>query len=56
MIKIFKNSFKSYKISAFIFCFFSSVIPHKLSTEASFREHNFGLLRQKNINNISYES
>ena len=52
----FKKSFKSCKISNFNFCFLGSVILHKLSTTASPDQHNFGLKRHRNINNISYES
>ena len=52
----FQNSFKSCKISIFNFCFLGSVILHKLSTTAASDQHNFGLKRHRNINNISYES
>ena len=52
----FQNSFKSCKISNFNFCFLGSVILHKLSTTASCDQHNFGLKKLRNINNISYET
>ena len=52
----FQNSFKSCKISTFNFCFLGSVILHILSTTASSDQHNFGLKRHRNINNISNES
>ena len=40
------------KLLTFNFCFLSSVILHKLSTTASSDQHNFGLIRHRNINNI----
>ena len=43
-------------ISTFNFCFLGSVILHQLSTTASSDQHNFGLKRHKNINDILYES
>ena len=51
-----KNSFKSCKISTFNFCFLGSVILHKLGTADSSDQGNFGLIRQRNINNILNES
>ena len=51
-----QNSFKSCKISTFNFRFLSSMNLHKLRTPASSDQYNFGLIRQGNINNISYES
>ena len=54
--KSFKNSFQSCKISTFNFRFLGSVILHKLSTTACSEEHNFGLVRHRHTNNISYES
>ena len=51
-----KNSFKSRKISTLNFRFVGSVILHKLSTTACSEEHNFGLVKHRHINNISYES
>ena len=52
----FQNSFKSYRISTFNFRFLGSVILHKLSTTACSEEHNFGLVRHRHTNIISYES
>ena len=55
-LKSFQNSFKSCKISTFNSCFLGSVILHKLSTTACSEDHNFGLVRHRHINNVSYES
>ena len=54
--KSFQNSFKSCKISTFNYRFLGSVILHKLNTTACSEEHNFGLVRHRHTNNISYES
>ena len=45
----FKNSFKSCLISTFNFCFLRSVILQMLSATASSDQHNFGLIRHRNI-------
>ena len=58
-LKILQHSFKSCKISTFNFCFLGSVILQKLSTASTtafLDQHNFGLIRRRNINNRSYES
>ena len=44
------------QISTFNFCCLGSVILLKLCTTASSDQHNIGLKRHRNINNISYES
>ena len=44
--------FKLCKISTFNFRFLGSVILYKLNTTASSNQHNFGLIRHRNINNI----
>ena len=49
----FQNSFKACKISTFNCFFLSSVILHKSSTTAFTDTHNFGLVRPRNMNNIS---
>ena len=54
--KSFQNSLKSCKISTLNFRFLGSVNLHKSSTTACSEEHNFGLVRHRHTNNISYES
>ena len=52
----FQSSFKSCKISTFKFRFLGSVILHMYDTADCSEKHNFGLVRRRHINNISYES
>ena len=54
MKKLFLKFFKSHK--TFNFCFLGPVILHKLSTTTSSDQHNFGFMRHRNINDISYET